>query len=36
MVKSINKINFILESLKFSEIERKEDLKELFKKEYKF
>lgn len=36
MVKSINKINFILESLKFSEIERKEDLIELFKKEYKF
>ncbi|EFK39305.1 MULTISPECIES: GTP pyrophosphokinase family protein [Peptoniphilus] len=36
MVKSINKINFILESLKFSEIEGKEDLKELFKKEYKF
>lgn len=36
MVKSINKINSILESLKFSEIERKEDLKELFKKEYKF
>ena len=36
MVKSINKISFILESLKFSEIERKEDLKELFKKEYKF
>lgn len=36
MVKSINKINFILESLKFSEIERKEDLKELLKKEYKF
>ena len=36
MVKSINKINFILESPKFSEIERKEDLKELFKKEYKF
>lgn len=36
MVKSINKINSILESLKFSEIEGKEDLKELFKKEYKF
>lgn len=36
MVKSINKINFILESLKFSEIEGKEDLIELFKKEYKF
>lgn len=36
MVKSVNKINFILESLKFSEIERKEDLKELFKREYKF
>lgn len=36
MVKSINKINFILESLKFSEIEGKEDLKEFFKKEYKF
>lgn len=36
MLKSINKINFILESLKFSEIERKEDLIELFKKEYKF
>lgn len=36
MVKSINKINFILESLKFSEIEGKEDLKELFKREYKF
>lgn len=36
MVKSINKINSILESLKFSEIEGKEDLKELFKREYKF
>lgn len=36
IVKSINKINFILESLKFSEIEGKEDLIELFKKEYKF
>lgn len=36
MVKSINKINSILESLKFSEIEGKEDLIELFKKEYKF
>lgn len=36
MVKSLNKINCIIDKLKLANINSSEDIKELFKKEYKF